>query len=81
MGNIYRRDAAGLQRRSSGIITTDRAQFIPPQVMDPVNPAKLYFGTFRLFRTVNDGIAWTPHAERGIHGPQPLHRFTGCEPG
>ncbi len=60
VGNIYRRDAAGLQRRSSGIITTDRAQFIPPLVMDPVNPAKLYFGTFRLYRTVNDGIAWTP---------------------
>jgi photosystem II stability/assembly factor-like uncharacterized protein len=27
--------------------------------MDPINPAKLYFGTFRLFRTINDGLQWT----------------------
>lgn len=44
----------------SGIITTDRAQFIPPLVMDPVAPATLYFGTMRLYRTVNDGVVWAP---------------------
>lgn len=60
VGNLFRRDFAGTQRRSNGIATTDRAQFIPPLVMDPVNPAKLYFGTFRLYRTVNEGLQWLP---------------------
>ncbi len=61
VGNIFRRDATGvLVRRSSGISTTDRASFIPPLVMDPVNPAKLYFGTYRVFRTIDDGVTWTP---------------------
>jgi photosystem II stability/assembly factor-like uncharacterized protein len=60
VGNIFRRvGTGGAQRRSTGISTTDRAAFIPPLVMDPVNPTKLYFGTFRLFRTVNDGALWT----------------------
>jgi hypothetical protein len=60
VGNIFRRDGVGgLVRRSNGISTTDRAQFIPPLVMDPINATKLYFGTYRLFRTVNDGVLWT----------------------
>ena len=60
VGNLYRRDLTGLQRRSTGVVLTDRAQFIPPLVMDPMNPLKLYFGTYRLYRTVNEGLQWTP---------------------
>ena len=59
-GNIYRRDAFGLARRNSGLTLSDRASFIPPLIMDPVNPSKLYFGTYRLYRTTNDGLAWAP---------------------
>ena len=60
VGNLFRQDGiAGAQRRSSGINLTDRAQFIPPLVMDPVNPSKLYFGTFRLYQTTNEGVTWT----------------------
>jgi photosystem II stability/assembly factor-like uncharacterized protein len=43
----------------TGIVTTDRAQFIPPLVMDPVVPTTLYFGTMRLYRTTNDGVLWS----------------------
>lgn len=43
----------------TGIVTADRAQFIPPLVMDPVTPTTLYFGTMRLYRTVNDGVLWS----------------------
>ena len=60
VGNLFRRDITGSFRRNTGIDLTDRAQFIPPLVMDPVNPSKLYFGTFRLYRTVNEGLQWTP---------------------
>ena len=45
---------------TTGIAATDRAQFIPPLIMDPVTPTTLYFGTMRLYRTVNDGVLWTP---------------------
>jgi hypothetical protein len=60
VGNVFRRDVAGSIRRNAGIALTDRAQFIPPLVMDPVNPAKLYFGTFRVYQTLNEGLQWTP---------------------
>ena len=43
----------------TGISSFDRAEFIPPLVMDPVTPTTLYFGTHRLYRTVNDGVLWT----------------------
>jgi photosystem II stability/assembly factor-like uncharacterized protein len=58
--NLFRQDGVlPAQRRSAGISTNDRAQFIPPLVMDPVNPSKLYFGTFRLYQTTNEGVSWT----------------------
>ncbi len=44
---------------TTGIDGTDRAMFIPPLVMDPVTPTTLYFGTMKLYRTVNDGALWT----------------------
>jgi photosystem II stability/assembly factor-like uncharacterized protein len=43
----------------SGISNSDRAQFIPPLVMDPVTPTTLYFGTMKLYRTTNDGGTFT----------------------
>jgi photosystem II stability/assembly factor-like uncharacterized protein len=43
----------------TGINTAEPALFIPPLVMDPVNPDILYFGTIRLYRTTNSGNLWT----------------------
>ena len=43
----------------SGITTSDRAAFIPPLIMDPVNPSILYFGTFRLYQTTNGASSWS----------------------
>ncbi len=42
-----------------GIDTSDRVQFIPPFVMDPANPRRLYFGTFRVYQTNNGADSWT----------------------
>lgn len=47
-------------RKVNGIDLNDRAQFIPPLVMDPTDPAVLYFGTFRVYRTSNRGDFWAP---------------------
>ena len=44
---------------SKGISATDRALFIPPLVMDPVTPTTLYFGTQRLYQTLDEGVQWT----------------------
>jgi photosystem II stability/assembly factor-like uncharacterized protein len=44
--------------RSNGISFSDRAQFIPPLVMDPTTATTLYFGTQKLYRTTDDGVSW-----------------------
>jgi photosystem II stability/assembly factor-like uncharacterized protein len=46
-------------RLVAGINAADRALFIPPLVIDPANPAVLYFGTFRVYRTANRAESWT----------------------
>jgi photosystem II stability/assembly factor-like uncharacterized protein len=45
-------------RKVLGIDVADRALFIPPLVMDPVDPAVLYFGTYRVYRTSNRADLW-----------------------
>jgi photosystem II stability/assembly factor-like uncharacterized protein len=55
-------------RKVAGIDMNDRALFIPPLVLDPTDPAVVYFGTFRLYRTANRGDLWTaisPDLSRG----------------
>ena len=50
----------GMTFRSAinGIDTTDRVQFIAPLVMDPTNAMRLYFGTFRVYRTDDGAQNW-----------------------
>jgi len=43
----------------SGITQTDRSAFIPPMVIDPSTPQRLYFGTFRVYQTTNGASSWT----------------------
>ncbi len=58
---IIRRDATSLaSSRGTGIVTSDRAAFFPPLLRDPVTPTKRYFGTYRFYRTTNEGVLWTP---------------------
>jgi photosystem II stability/assembly factor-like uncharacterized protein len=38
----------------------DRVAFIPPFVVDPTLTNRLYFGTFRVWQTVNRGDSWQP---------------------
>jgi hypothetical protein len=44
---------------NNGINFSDNADFIPPFVIDPMNGQNLYFGTFRLYQTMNAGTSWT----------------------
>jgi hypothetical protein len=43
----------------SGINTSDRSQFIPPLVIDPSNHERLYFGSYRIYQTLNGASSWT----------------------
>ncbi len=42
----------------AGINAADRVQFIPPLTIDPIDPQRLYFGTYRLYRTSNGASLW-----------------------
>lgn len=44
----------------SGINQTDRMEFLPPLAIDPLHPANLYFGTYRVYQTTNNAGNWTP---------------------
>lgn len=42
-----------------GIDTNDRTSFISPLVSDPSNPQTLYFGTYRVWQTLDSGGLWS----------------------
>ncbi len=46
------------QYAQSGIDLDERAAFLPPLVMDPVDSRRLYFGTRSLYRTENSANNW-----------------------
>jgi len=58
-GPRLRIGAGSFERMANGIQTGDRALFIPPLVMDGTDPTTLYFGTYRVYRTLTRGATWT----------------------
>ena len=62
--SIYRSAAAGVDGSfvltSTGIDPTDRIDDPPPLAMDPNQPGWLYFGTYRVYQTMNGGLNWQP---------------------
>jgi hypothetical protein len=44
---------------NSGINFADNADFIPPLVLDSKTSQNLYFGTYRLYQTMNGGTSWS----------------------
>lgn len=61
-GNMSRIDRATGSARGISVSTTvePRRSFIAPFVLDPQRPTRLYFGGARIFRTENEGTAWSP---------------------
>jgi len=59
-GPIRRQIGGNFQGITTGLDLSDKAQFIPPMVPAPLDPAVLYFGTYRLYRTENRGTSWSP---------------------
>ena len=61
-GNLFKTVDAGENwwRVQDGIDQEDRNNWNTPFVMDPQDPSTLYFGTQRLYRTVDDAASWFP---------------------
>ena len=55
-----RLDFADILETDQGINQNDRVPFIASFVMDPSNPLRLYYGTYRLYRTTDGAGLWTP---------------------
>ncbi|HEY6907707.1 MAG TPA: hypothetical protein VI230_09570, partial [Ignavibacteriaceae bacterium] len=54
---------------TSGISSSDRSNWCSPLVMDPNNPAVLYFGTNHVYKTTNHAANWTsisPDLSNGV---------------
>jgi photosystem II stability/assembly factor-like uncharacterized protein len=47
----------------------DRKNWSAPVVMDPLNHSKLYFGTYRVWKTTNAGDSWIPVSPDLTKGP------------
>ena len=46
--------------KTSGISTSDSANFYPPIAMDPTTSTRLIVGTNRVYLTTNSGTSWSP---------------------
>ncbi len=61
---IYRRDLGAASPQivsgTAGIVVGDRGRFIAPLVIDPSVPTTLYFGTYRLYRSIDEIKTWVP---------------------
>jgi photosystem II stability/assembly factor-like uncharacterized protein len=44
-------------------MSNDRTNWSSPLVMDPIDSSTLFFGTYRVWKSINSGINWTPVSE------------------
>ena len=60
--NLYREQEltsfGGVLSVVHGIDLTDRHYWIPPFVMDPAVPQRMYYGTYRLYQSLDGGGQW-----------------------
>jgi photosystem II stability/assembly factor-like uncharacterized protein len=71
-GGLGRSDDGGANFSyiASGIDLT-RSNWSSPYILDPVNPQTVYFGSYKLFKSINKGNAWSaisPDLTRGANG-------------
>jgi photosystem II stability/assembly factor-like uncharacterized protein len=61
-GNIQKSTSGGglgtWAQMQTGVNTGDRVLWIPPLILDPTNHLWLYFGTFRVYQTINGAGSW-----------------------
>lgn len=59
-GNLYKSTNGGNDMEYIGWAwNNDRVNWSAPLAMDPVNPNILYFGTYRVYKSINGGLSWS----------------------
>lgn len=60
-GNLYRSTNGGnsFSLSRTGINTADRNCFMPPYVIDPIDPSHMLYATHRVYESTNGGSNWT----------------------
>ena len=58
-GGIFKYNGSSGPEVVNGINMQDSVDSIPPLVMDPSNSSRLYFGTYRLYQTLDGANSWT----------------------
>lgn len=53
----------------SGISSNDRKNWNTPVVINPVNPSSLYYGSHRVYKTLNKAVNWNPVSGDLTNGP------------
>ncbi|MEI6434236.1 MAG: hypothetical protein WCP32_05275 [Bacteroidota bacterium] len=60
-GNLFRSDDGGFNMINiADPMLGDRINWSAPLAMHPVEPATLYFGTYRVWKTTDKGTSWQP---------------------
>jgi uncharacterized protein (TIGR03437 family) len=54
-----------------GIDQADRSRFIGQWILDPANPQTMYYGTYRLYKSVDGGGLWTAISADLTNAPSP----------
>ena len=59
-GNLYRSLNGGdsFSFSGSGISGSDRNCFLPPYLIDPQDPSRMLYGTYRIYRSLDGGSTW-----------------------
>lgn len=52
----------------NGYWSSDRVNWSAPLIMHPTNPQTLYFGTYRVWKSINGGNSWTPVSDDLTNG-------------
>ncbi|MCX6306037.1 MAG: T9SS type A sorting domain-containing protein [Bacteroidetes bacterium] len=60
-GNLYRSDDGGpTMNYIAGPMSGDRVNWSAPLVMHPTDPSVIYFGTYRVWKSIDKGDSWQP---------------------
>lgn len=61
-GGLYRSTNSGASFSLVGGDISGRNCFLPPYIIDPVNPDTILYGTEKIWRSTNGGTAWSPYS-------------------
>jgi photosystem II stability/assembly factor-like uncharacterized protein len=81
-GNLYRSSDGGngFTQSATGIVAQDRNCFLPPYVIDPLNPNRMLYGTHRIYESLDGGMSWTRIGTNVTNGPPAAIRALAIAP-